>query len=89
MGQRLKREGVYVYLYLIHFVVGFPGGSVIKNPSALWELQEMRIRSLGREDPLEEGMATHCSIVARRIPWTDKLGRSDHRIAKSDTTEAT
>ena len=34
----------------------------------------MRVRSLGREDPLEEGMATHSSILAWRIPWTEKLG---------------
>ena len=36
---------------------------------------EMRVRSLGLEDPLEEVMATHSSIVARRIPWTEKPGR--------------
>ena len=33
------------------------------------------VRSLGREDPLEEGMATHFSILARRIPWTEEPGR--------------
>ena len=32
------------------------------------------VRSLGREDPLEEGMATHFSILARRIPWTEEPG---------------
>ena len=36
---------------------------------------EMQVRSLGLEDPLEEVMATHSSIVARRIPWTEKPGR--------------
>ena len=36
--------------------------------------QEMRARSLGREDPLEEGMATHPSILAWRIPWTGEPG---------------
>ena len=35
----------------------------------------MRDRSLGQEDPLEEGMATHSSILAWRIPRTEKLGR--------------
>ena len=34
----------------------------------------MRVRSLGREDPLEEGMATHSSILAWRIPWTEEPG---------------
>ena len=50
---------------------GFPGGSVVKNPPAM---QETGIRSLGQEDPLEEGMATHSSILAWRIPWTEELG---------------
>ena len=33
-------------------------------------MQETQVRSLGQEDPLKEGMATHSSIVARRVPWT-------------------
>ena len=37
--------------------------------------QEMRVQSLGREDPLEEGMATHPSILAWRIPWTGEPGK--------------
>ena len=37
-------------------------------------MQEMRVQSLGREDPLEEEMATHCSILAWRIPQTEKPG---------------
>ena len=36
--------------------------------------QEMQFRSLGQEDPLEEAMATHSSILAWRIPWTEELG---------------
>ena len=35
-------------------------------------MQETQVHSLGREDPLEEGMATHSSILAWRIPWTEK-----------------
>ena len=35
----------------------------------------MRVPSLGREDPLEEGMATHSSILAWRIPWTEEPDR--------------
>ena len=35
----------------------------------------MQVRSLGREDPLEEGMATHSSILAWRVPWTEEPGR--------------
>ena len=34
----------------------------------------MQVRSLGRKDPLEEGMKTHSSILSRRMPWTEKPG---------------
>ena len=54
--------------------IGFPGGSVVKNPPAMQELQEMWAPSLGWEDPLEKGMATHSRILAWRIPWTEELG---------------
>ena len=37
-------------------------------------MRETRVRSLGREDPLEKEMATHSSILARKIPWTEKPG---------------
>ena len=40
---------------------------LVKNPPAM---QETWVRSLGREDPLEKGMATHSSLLAWRIPWT-------------------
>ena len=39
------------------------------------ETKETRVWSLGQEDPLEEGMATHCSILSWRIPWTEELAR--------------
>ena len=39
------------------------------------ETQETQVRSLGWEDPLEKGMATHSSILAWRIPWTGEPGR--------------
>ena len=45
---------------------------MVKNQPAM---QESQVRSLGWEDPLEEGMATHSSILAWRIPWTEELGR--------------
>ena len=53
---------------------GFPGGSVVKNLPAMQGPQEMRVQSLGGEDPLEEGMASHSSILARRISWTEEPG---------------
>ena len=52
----------------------FPGGSVVKNLHAMHEPQETRVRSLGQEDPLEDGMATHSSILAWRISWTEEPG---------------
>ena len=42
-------------------ILGFPGDSVVKNPLTM---QETQVQSLGQEDPLEEGMATHSSILA-------------------------
>ena len=45
---------------------------VAKNPPVM---QEMQVWSLGQEDPLEEGMATHCSILVWRIPWTEEPDR--------------
>ena len=51
---------------------GFPDGSVEKNPPAM---QETWVQSLGGEDPREEEMATHSSILAWEIPWTEEPGR--------------
>ena len=49
----------------------FPGGSVVKNPPAM---QETGVQSLVQEDPLEEEMATHSSILAWEIPRTEESG---------------
>ena len=43
---------------------------MVKNPPAM---QKTWVQSLGREDPLEDGMATHSSILAWRTPWTEDL----------------
>ena len=51
--------------------MGFPGGLVVKNPPAV---QEMWVRSLGQVYPLEKEMATHSSILAWEIPWTEDPG---------------
>ena len=45
---------------------------MVKNLAAMWETW---VRFLGWEDPLEKGMATHFSILAWRIPWTEEPGR--------------
>ena len=54
----------------------------VKN---LLAMQETWVLSLGLEDPLEEGMATHSSILAWRIPWTEEPGglHTVHGVAKS------
>ena len=48
--------------------MGFPGGSAVKNPPAM---QETQVQSLSQEDPLEEHMATHSSILA----WKNSMDR--------------
>ena len=58
---------------------------IVENLPALWETQ---VRSLGGEDPLEKGMATHSSILAWRIPWTEEPGGlQSMRLQRVDTTE--
>ena len=52
--------------------MGFLGGSDGKESHAI---QETWVRSLGQEDSLEKGMATHSNIHAWKIPWTEKPGR--------------
>ena len=47
----------------------------VKNPPAMQETQEIQVQSLGWEDPLEEEMATHASILAWEIPCTEKPGQ--------------
>ena len=52
-------------------LMGFPGAQMVKNPPAV---QETWVRFLGWEDLLEEGTATHSSVLAWRIPWTEEPG---------------
>ena len=54
--------------------MGFPNSSGVKNPPAMQDPQEKGVRSLGWEDPLEKGMATHSSVLAWKIPWTEEPG---------------
>ena len=61
-----------------------------KNPPAMQEMQETWVQCLGREDPPEDGMATHSSILTWRIPGTEEPGGPQSiGLNKSDTTEAT
>ena len=62
---------------------------VAQTVNNLPAMQETRVRSLGREDPLEKEMATHSSILAWRIPWTEELGElySPWGLKELDKTE--
>ena len=53
--------------------MGFLGAQMVKNLPAV---QETQVRSLGQEDPLEKGKATHSSVLVWRITWTEKPGES-------------
>ena len=55
-------------------LVGFRASLVVQMVKNLPAMGETWVRSLGRGDPLEKGMATHSSILAWRIPWTEKPG---------------
>ena len=58
---------------------------VVKNPPVI---QETRVQSLGQEDPLEKGMATHSSILAWIIPWTEEpAGLQSVGSQELDTTK--
>ena len=47
----------------------------VKNPPAMQETQETQVGSLGGDDPLEEEMTTHSSILVWKVPWTEEPGR--------------
>ena len=61
---------------------GFPGRSVAKNPPAM---QETRVQAVGREDSLEKETATHSSVPAWEIPWTEESGGGPWGSEKSWT----
>ena len=75
---------------ILENVLGFPGGSVVKNLPAMQEPQEMMGQSLGWEYPLKEGMTTHYSILAWRISWTEEPGGLQFLgVQRVDMTEVT
>ena len=60
----------------------FHSGSAVKNPPVMWKLQ---VWSLDQEGPLEEGLATHSSILTWRIPWRGTWWIAVHGVSKSRT----
>ena len=80
LGVARSRIRLSVFHFASPCAMGFRGGSAVKNPLAMRELQEVHVQSPGWKDPLEEGMATHSSGLA----WTEEQGRK-----KLDTTQVT
>ena len=84
-----RKMSLYIAISLLirfHFTISqyyetSPGFMMIKNLPAM---QETQVQSLGQEDPLEKGMATHSSILACRIPWTEEPG-GVHGVTKTQT----
>ena len=66
---------MYSFLCQVYFNMGFPHNSTVKNPPTMQEMQEVWVQSLGWENPPEEGMVIHSSILAWRIPQTEEPGR--------------
>ena len=72
----------------LRYYVGFLNGSVVKNLPAMLETQELKVGSLTQEAPLEEEKATHSSILAWKIPWTEEPGGLQSMGSlESDTSE--
>ena len=64
--------------------MGFPGASVVKNPANAGD-SETWVQSLDLEELLEEEIATHSSILAWKIPWTEESGRLQSAGSQSQT----
>ena len=62
-----RKDDIYICSYVL--------ASMAQRSKRLPPMRETWVRSLGREDPLEKEMVTHSSILAWRIPWTEKPGR--------------
>ena len=75
-----------VFIYdstLSNYLLLAKASLVVQTVKNLSVMQETRVQSLGREDRLEKGMATHSSILAWRIPWTEEEQAAVHGVAKS------
>ena len=76
--ERTSNRGSFTVPQDRHHVLwneGFPGGARGKESTCQCRRQEMQVQFLGGEDPLEEDTATHSSILAWTIPWTEGSGR--------------
>ena len=84
LGTILKKYNQKItYIYLIQSQ-GICTGILAQMVKNLPAMEETWVQSLGWEDPLEKGVATHSSVLAWRIPWTEEPG-TVHSVAKSCT----
>ena len=74
IGVKQMVETCRRFLVFLPHLLSFRSSLVVQTVKNLSAMSETRVRSLGWEDPLEEGMATHSSILACRIPWTEEPG---------------
>ena len=79
---------IYIYVYIYTRVPTVTSSLVAQLVKSLPAIRETQVQSLGQEDPLEKKMATHSSILAWRIPWTESLvSYSPWGHKESDTTD--
>ena len=75
----------YVYIYYMYFTYTCRASLVAQTVKNLPAMKETWVQSLGWEDPLKKGMATHPSILAWRIPWTEEPGGLQSMGSQSPT----
>ena len=75
---------LYIYIYTHTYVGVSQVAQTAKNLTAMWEAQ---VQFLGQEDPREKGMATHSSILAWRILWTEDPGRLQSMESQKSWTQ--
>ena len=79
-----KGLNICIHMLCIHIAGASLVAQLVKN---LPTVQETQVQTLGQEDPLEKGMVSHSSVLAWRIPWTERWRATVQRVAESDTTE--
>ena len=82
MCVHIEKYRIYIYIYM--YIWASLVDQLVRNPPAMWETW---VRSWGRDDPLEESMATHSSILAWRIPMERGAWRAPWGCKELDTTE--
>ena len=63
---------IYIYMYVCMYICIYRAALVVQTIKNLPAMQETQVQSLGQENPLEKGMATHSSFLAWEISWTEE-----------------